>query len=96
MLPTGEERKFLKDVADAMYGEAEWSGIFLSPPESLGAEQISAEGVVMRLQVRTPTGDRLRAARELRMRLKERFAAEGINTPLPLLTAAAAGGGGTP
>jgi small conductance mechanosensitive channel len=85
-------RKVMQDVADAMSGEDEWSGVFLAEPESLGAEQISTEGVVMRLQVRTPTGDRLRVARELRMRLKERFATEGIRTPLPLLTAAGSTG----
>jgi small conductance mechanosensitive channel len=86
-------RTVMQEVADALYAEEEWAGVLLSEPESLGAEQISAEGVVMRLQVRTTTGDRLRVARELRMRLKERFADEGIRTPVPLLTAAGAGAG---
>ena len=80
-------RTVMQDVADGLHAEDEWAGVLLGEPESLGAEQISAEGVVMRLQVRTTTGDRLRVARELRMRLKERFAVEGIHTPLPLLTA---------
>jgi small conductance mechanosensitive channel len=45
----------------------------------------------MRVQVRATSADQWRVARELRLRLKERFAAEGIRTPLPLLGAAAGG-----
>src|SRR3712207_7792944 len=48
-------------------------------------EQITAEGVFMRVQVRATNADQWRVGRELRMRLKERFAAEGIRTPTPLL-----------
>jgi small conductance mechanosensitive channel len=47
----------------------------------------------MRLQVRTTNADQWRVGRELRMRLKERFVAEGIRTPLPLLSAAGAPAG---
>jgi moderate conductance mechanosensitive channel len=86
-------RAVMQEVADAMYAEDEWAGVLLAEPESLGAEQITAEGVVMRLQVRTTNADQWRVGRELRMRLKERFAAEDIRTPLPLLSAAGAPAG---
>ena len=42
----------------------------------------------LRLQVRTTNIDQWRVGRELRMRLKERFVAEGIRTPAPLLAGA--------
>jgi small-conductance mechanosensitive channel len=83
----------MQEVADAMYAEEEWAGVLLSEPESLGVEMITTEGVVMRLQVRTTNADQWRVGRELRLRLKERFAVEGIRTPLPLLTAAGAPAG---
>lgn len=86
-------RAVVQEVADAMYGEDEWAAVLLAEPESLGAEQITAEGVVMRLQVRTTDVDQWRVGRELRMRLEERFVAEGIRTPLPLLSAAGAPAG---
>jgi moderate conductance mechanosensitive channel len=86
-------RAVMQEVADAMYAEDEWAGVLLSEPESLGVEQITSEGVFMRLQVRTTNADQWRVGRELRMRLKERFVAEGIRTPLPLLSAAAAPAG---
>ena len=83
-------RTVMQEVADAMYAEDPWSAVLLAEPESLGAEQITAEGVTMRLQVRSTNADQWRVARELRMRLKERFAAEGIRTPPPLLGATSA------
>ncbi|TFV91321.1 mechanosensitive ion channel domain-containing protein [Blastococcus sp. CT_GayMR16] len=83
-------RTAMQEVADAMY-EDEWAAVLLAEPESLGVEQITAEGVFPRLVVRSTDADQLRVGRELRMRLKERFVAEGIRTPLPLLTGAATG-----
>jgi moderate conductance mechanosensitive channel len=78
-------RAIMQEVADAMYREEDWAAVLLAEPESLGVEQITAEGVFLRLMVRTTNADQWRVGRELRMRLKERFVAEGIRTPLPLL-----------
>ncbi|MBY3552443.1 mechanosensitive ion channel family protein [Modestobacter lapidis] len=80
-------RRLMQEVADAMAADEEWSPMLLAEPESLGVEQITAEGVLMRLLVRATNVDQWRVGRELRMRLKERLAAEGIRTPQPLLRA---------
>src|SRR3954468_10841259 len=40
-------RTVMQQVADEMYLEEDWSPVLLAAPESLGAEQITAEGVVM-------------------------------------------------
>jgi small conductance mechanosensitive channel len=87
-------RTVMQEVADAMYAEEEWAAVLLAEPESLGAEQILTEGVFMRVQVRSTNVDQWRVARELRMRLKERFVLEGIRTPPPLIGAASAGAAG--
>ncbi len=87
-------RTVMQEVADAMYAEEEWAAVLLAEPESLGAEQILSEGVHMRVQVRSTNADQWRVARELRMRLKERFLVEGIRTPPPLLGATASGAAG--
>jgi small-conductance mechanosensitive channel len=81
-------RRLMQEVADEMYAEDEWAVVLLAEPESLGVEQITAEGVFMRVQVRSTNADQWRVGRELRMRLKERFVAEGIRTPPPLIGAA--------
>ena len=86
-------RAVMQEVADAMYAQAEWAVVLLAEPESLGVEQITSEGVFLRLQVRSTNADQWRVGRELRMRLKERFVAEGIRTPLPLLSATSAPAG---
>jgi moderate conductance mechanosensitive channel len=82
-------RAVMQDVADAMYAEEDWAAVLLAEPESLGVEQITAEGVFLRLVVRATNADQWRVGRELRMRLKERFVAEGIRMPLPLLAGSA-------
>jgi small conductance mechanosensitive channel len=86
-------RAVMQEVAEAMRAEEEWAPEVLAEPESLGAEDVSAQGVVMRLQVRTTSTAQWRVGRELRMRLAERFAAEGIRTPSPVLAAAGAAAG---
>ncbi len=87
-------RTVMQEVADAMYAEEEWAAVLLAEPESLGVEQITAEGVFLRVQVRSTNADQWRVGRELRLRLKERFVAEGIRTPLPLLAGATGNGSG--
>ena len=84
-------RTVMQEVADQMHADPEWSDLLLAPPESLGAEDVTAQGVVMRVQVRTTSAAQWRAGRELRMRLTERFVAEGIRTPPPMLAAAGQG-----
>ncbi|HYO37609.1 MAG TPA: mechanosensitive ion channel family protein [Geodermatophilus sp.] len=87
-------RTVMQEVADAMYAEEQWAAVLLAEPESLGAEQILTEGVFMRVQVRSTNADQWRVARDLRMRLKERFVLEGIRTPPPLIGASSAGAAG--
>src|SRR4051812_32747939 len=87
-------RAIMQEVADAMYREEDWAPVLLAEPESLGVEQITAEGVFLRLVVRATNAAQWRVGRELRMRLKERFVAESIRTPLPLLAGSAGAAAG--
>src|SRR4051794_17867660 len=82
-------RSVMQEVADQMYGEEEWAEVLLAPPESLGVESITAEGVTLRLQVRTTNADQWRVGRELRQRLQERLVGEGLRRPPPPLAAGA-------
>ena len=79
-------RAAMKDVADRLWREPEWSDALLEEPQDLGVESITAEGIMLRLQVKTATADQWRVARELRLRIKERFDADGIGTPPPFGT----------
>ncbi|MEJ7705643.1 MAG: mechanosensitive ion channel family protein [Geodermatophilaceae bacterium] len=74
-------RAAMKEVADQLWQDPEWADAVLDEPQDLGVESITTEGIMLRLQVRTTTADQWRVARELRLRLKERFDADGIRTP---------------
>jgi small-conductance mechanosensitive channel len=84
-------RRVMQEVADVLYADEEWDGVLLAEPESLGVEDVTAAGVVMRVQVRTTSAEQWRVGRELRMRLTERFVAEGIRTAVPVPVPAPAG-----
>lgn len=88
-------REVMQEVADEMFADDEWADVLLSRPESLGVEQITTEGVFLRLMVRSTNADQWRVGRELRLRLKERFVAEGIRTPVHLLGSTSATGVGS-
>ena len=81
-------RTVIQEVGDAVYAEPEWAEVLLGEPESLGVESITPQAIVMRLQVRSTNADQWRVARELRMRLQERFAAEDIRIPVMVAPAA--------
>jgi moderate conductance mechanosensitive channel len=81
-------RTVLQETADEMAADPEWAPSLLGDPESLGVEQITAAGIVLRVQVRSANADQWRVARELRQRLQERLVAEDIRSPQPLLGAA--------
>ena len=76
-----EARAAMKTVADALRQEDAWASTILAEPEDLGVESITAQGITLRLVVRTTTSDEWRVARELRLRIKEEFDREGIRTP---------------
>jgi small-conductance mechanosensitive channel len=65
--------RLMHEAADTLVHEDEWQEAILAEPEYLGVEQITADGVVLRLTVKTRPGQQWRVGRELRLRIKERF-----------------------
>ena len=51
-----------------------------------GVESLGADGVVIRLVVKTQPAEQFKVMRELRMRIKDAFDAEGIEIPFPQRT----------
>ena len=58
----------------------------LEEPEVWGVESLGANGVVIRLVVKTTPSEQYRVSRMLRERLKVAFDAEGIEIPFPQQT----------
>jgi moderate conductance mechanosensitive channel len=73
----------INDVATALATE---DTDILEPPEVWGVEALAANGVVIRLVVKTRPSEQYRVSRELRRRLKAAFDREGIEIPFPQQT----------
>ncbi len=78
-------RNAMQEVGDALVHDEEWADKVLGEAESLGVEQITSSAIILRLQVRTTTTDQPRVARELRLRVAQRFAELDIASPLPIM-----------
>jgi len=73
----------MKEVADALRADESWADEIMDEPQLLGIEQITEEGVVLRLTMKTRPLQQWRVGRELRRRLKDRFDAEEIRLSPP-------------
>src|SRR5436190_10206115 len=73
----------IKDVADGLHHDETFGPMILEDPEVWGVERLGADGVSIRLVVKTTPSDQFKVARELRARLKTCFDEAGIEIPFP-------------
>jgi moderate conductance mechanosensitive channel len=76
----------IKETADSMWHDDEWSEAILAEPEVWGIEELSPSSVKIRLVVQTLPLEQWRVAREFRARIKGAFDAAGIETPRETIT----------
>ncbi|MGH9179662.1 MAG: mechanosensitive ion channel family protein, partial [Acidimicrobiales bacterium] len=76
----------IKATADAMWRDETSPSMMIEEPEVLGVENLGADGIAIRLMVKTAPDAQLAVARELRARIKRAFDAEGIEIPFPQRT----------
>jgi small conductance mechanosensitive channel len=87
-------KRVIKQVADAYRETEEGSELVLEEPEVWGVENLGADGIAIRLVVKTVPLKQWVVARQLRQRLKAAFDAEGIEIPFPQRTIWVRGEGG--
>lgn len=63
----------LRQVARQLYKEPGWSDRILNPPEVLGIDEISANGMLMRVWIKTAPMEQWRVGREFRLRVRQAF-----------------------
>jgi moderate conductance mechanosensitive channel len=73
----------IKRVADEVWQGERVGSFVLDEPEVWGVETLGADGIAIRLVVKTAPLEQWKVARELRRCLKEAFDAEGIEIPFP-------------
>lgn len=76
-------RRVLKEVAHDLWTDDDFSRVVIAEPEVWGVQSIGADGVSVRVAVKTAPQEQWRVARELRQRIKARFDYEGIKVPFP-------------
>src|SRR3954453_1459409 len=75
--------KVIKEVADGLMADEKFAAMVLEEPEVWGVERLGADGVSIRLVVKTTPADQFKVARELRARIKTSFDERGIEIPFP-------------
>jgi len=78
--------RVIKETADELSRDTDWSPVILSEPEVWGVEDLGASSMVIRLVVQTRPLEQWGVARELRARIKRAFDAAGIEIPFPQQT----------
>jgi moderate conductance mechanosensitive channel len=77
----------LQRVADEVWRDPDFKdGDIIAPPEVWGVESLGADGIALRLVVKTDPAEQWVVARELRLRIKEAFDEAGIEIPFPQRT----------
>ncbi len=71
------------NVAQEMQNEPQWSGKFLEPLEVLGVDEVSHEGILIRVLIRTKPLEHWPLGREFRLRVKQEFDEANISLGIP-------------
>ncbi|MEB3309691.1 MAG: mechanosensitive ion channel family protein [Snowella sp.] len=75
--------ELLTAIAQELYDDPQWNGLILEPPDLKGVEDISYQGVMIRIWLKTKPGEQWIVARELRLRVKAAFEQAGIDIGVP-------------
>jgi len=76
-------RQVLAEVAHGVWDDEDFQGKILEEPEVWGIQSLDADGVTVRLVLKTAPLEQWGVAREMRERIKARFDHEGIEIPFP-------------
>ena len=77
----------IQRVADELWQDPDFEdGDIIDPPEVWGVERLGADGVSIRLVVKTDPAEQWIIGRELRLRIKEALEEAGIEIPFPQRT----------
>lgn len=79
-------RELMLSTTHEVCGSDHWNEQVLGQPKVLGVESLGADGITMRMIVKTTPGSQWALQRELREALKSSFDAAGIEIPFPQRT----------
>lgn len=80
---TAHAEGVIRRVAETMAQDPQWRSAILDAPEVWGVENLGADGMAIRLVVKTKPLSQWDVSRQLRARIKAAFDDEGIEIPFP-------------
>lgn len=81
-----QAKEVLEEVGSKLYRDREHGHLLLDVPEVWGVEELAADGVLIRVVVKTKPGEQWTASRLLNERIKYAFDENGIEIPFPQRT----------
>lgn len=81
-----EASRIIKATADELWQERDWEHQILEEPELWGIESLDADGIAIRLVVKTSPSQQFAVMRELRRRIKRSLDEAGVEIPFPQRT----------
>lgn len=81
-----EASRIIKATADELWQEQGWHHQILEEPELWGIESLDADGIAIRLVVKTSPSKQFAVMRELRRRIKRALDDAGVEIPFPQRT----------
>ncbi|BAU41941.1 putative MscS family protein YkuT [Leptolyngbya sp. O-77] len=73
----------IHDVAQGLYDDPQWRDKFYNPPQVLGVETLSHEGISIRVWLDTQPMQQFAVGREFRLRVRIAFEENGIDIGMP-------------
>jgi moderate conductance mechanosensitive channel len=86
-------RRLLEGIVHELAGDERWRELILEEPEVWGVEDLTPDGVLIRVVIKTKPLEQWGVARELRERIKRGFDAEQLTLPVSIETPPGGGGG---
>lgn len=81
-----EAQAIIKRVADEVWHDDDFASVVLEEPEVWGVEDLGADGITIRLVVKTQPAAQWKVLRELRVRIKRALDEAGVEIPFPQRT----------
>ena len=76
-------KEILQQIAQQMQKEPEWQDKILEPPTILGVDEVSHEGILLRMLIKTAPSQQWALAREFRPRVQRKLIEAGISLGIP-------------
>ena len=73
----------MRQVAEQMFSEPEWQELAIEPVDVLGVDELSHDGILIGLLIKTQPAKQWVVGREFRLRVKEALDKAGISLGVP-------------